>query len=279
MAASIKFDGTEILDTTHVPRFMKHESSPEREIDSLVLARQDGEILIAERYARKVIKLSGIITGSSQADLESKIDIFKELFSRAEKNLDIDWNGGTRRYVASCVRHDFDRDHFHILFAPWTAEFAVLSGEGKDTSTIKPLDEHVVNVNSPAADRFSMLGSKPAEPIITIKGGNFSAYNRGVEYKNVDTGERMIVTQNSAWNTTASIIINCLLKNVTDNINLDPAIFRNSKFYGVFPKFKIGTNNVQITLGGVVNQQTSEPDLTKVGSYYVINDTNIRQAQ
>jgi hypothetical protein len=56
-------------------------------------------------------------------------------------------------------------------------------------------------------------------------------------------------------------------------------VFRDSRFYGVFPKFKIGTNGVLITLGGIVNQQTSEPDLTKVGSAYVINSTNIRQAQ
>jgi len=105
--ASIKFDGTEILDTTHVPRFMKHESAPLRSIQLLDLTRDDGQVVVSIKYAQKTIKLQGVLTGSSQADLESKIDTFKELFSRQAKNLVVDWNGTTRTYVATCMNHVF----------------------------------------------------------------------------------------------------------------------------------------------------------------------------
>jgi len=277
MAASIKYDNSEILSTTYIPRFVKHESAPDRIITSVPLAREDGEILIAERYGIKRIYLSGIITGATQAELEDNIDDFKELFSRPEKNLDIDWNGGTLRYVASCSKHDFDRDHFHLLFCPWTAEFTVLSGEGKNTSTTKPLDEHPVTVTTPGADSFSMLGSKPAKPVITLKGSNWASSIKGVEYKNVDTGEKIVVTRNKSWGTTDSIIINCLLKKVTDN--LAASAYTEGNFYGVFPKFQIGTNNILITAGGIVNQMSADTIAGVAGGVVMDDDANKRAYQ
>ena len=276
---SIKFDGTEIRDTTYIPRFVKHESAPDREITSLPLAREDGEVLICEKYGMKVITVQGILTGSTQADLETKIDSFKELFSRPEKNLDLEWISGTRRYVATCRRHEFDRDHFHLLFVPWTAEFVALSGEGKDTSETTILNEHVVLTTTPGADSFAMAGSKPAKATITIKGANFDNTQKGIEYKNTDTGEKIVVTRNKTWNTTASIIIDCLLKKVTDNIA--SSVYTEGIFYGVFPKFKIGTNGVQITVGGLVNQKSSDDDVSTdlLSSSDNINSTDIRKAQ
>src|SRR5205085_8353450 len=98
--SSVKFDSTEILDSTHLPRFVQHEDTADRALIEVSLARTDSQILIAEFYGMKVIRLQGKLKGTSQSDLETKIDTFKELFSRPEKNLDISWAGGTRRYVA-----------------------------------------------------------------------------------------------------------------------------------------------------------------------------------
>src|SRR5262245_30774345 len=129
---SVSFDGTDLITTTYLPRFVKHESVGTRQLDTMALSRSDGEVLIADSRGKKTISLQGTLKGSSQSDLESKIDAFTELFSRPEKNLDIDWSGGTRRYVATCTAHAFDRDHYHLSIVPWRAEFTVLSGEGKD---------------------------------------------------------------------------------------------------------------------------------------------------
>lgn len=273
--ASIKFDSTEILNTTYVPRYVKHESVARRMINSLPLAREDGEILISEKYGTKRIFIRGVIIGISQADVESKIDAFKELFSRAEKNLDIDWNSGTRRYVASCPNHNFDRDHFNITFVPWTAEFVVLSGEGKDTSETTALNENALVTTTPASDSFSMLGSKPAKPYIKIQGNNFPATGKGLEYKNADSGERIIITKNVAWPNTAYIEIDCDAKTVQHNLQ---AIVQQDKFYGVFPKFIIGTNNVQIKIGGIENQRSYDDGWVGYAGYN-INTVNTYVAQ
>ena len=276
--ASIKFDNTEILNTTYVPRFVKHESVANRDVVTMPLAREDGEIIIVERYGTKRILLQGIITGISEANLEANIETFKEFFSRPEKNLDVSWNSGTLRYVATCTKHEFDRDHFHLLFAPWTAEFLVASGEGKATSTTKALDENVLVVTTPASDAFTLSGTKPPKPKITLKGSSWPASIKGIEYKNVDTGEKMVITVNKVW-TTGSVIIDCLLRKVTENV-VAGIVYTTIAFYGVFPRFKIGANNILVTAGGIVNQETGENgDLTYVSIGYNLSNVNTKLAQ
>lgn len=276
--ATIKFDNTDILTTTNIVRYVKHESDPSRDLNTLQLTREDGEVLISERYNTKTISIKGILTAASQAALESAIDTMKELFSRIEKNLDVDWNSSTRRYVATCVDVKFDRDHFNLLFVPWEAEFLALKGTGEDTSETTVLNEHTITVTNPVADSFVLAGSAPPKPIITLKGANWSSVVKGVEYKNTDTGEKIVITRNKNWSGDYSVIINCALKKVTDNIAA--VLYNEGIFYGIFPNFIIGTNNILVTAGGIVNQETSENgDFTYVGSGNNVETTNIRLAQ
>jgi hypothetical protein len=275
---SIQYDSTELLNTTYRPQYSKHESAPERFLNSLPLARSDGEALISERYGTKTIYLKGVLTGSSQDDLESKIDAFKELFSRTEKNLDISWNGGTRRYVASCKSHAFDRDFYHISIVPWTAEFTVLSGEGKATSTTTALNEHAVTVTTPGSDSFTLTGTKPARPVITIKGNNFSGQS-GVEYKNTDTGEKLVFClPTGQFGNTDIVVIDCDARTVKYS-NDGGSTYITENFYGVFPAFKVGTNNVQITVGDIVNQTSLEASVSDLGSFPLLTATTHRLAQ
>lgn len=284
MANSIKFDNTEIRDLTHVPRFVKHESVADRQLTTLPLAREDGEVLISSKFGIKKVLLQGILTGTTKEILEAAIDTFKELFSRQEKNLDVDWNGATLRFVATCSKGiEFDRDHFHILFVPWTAEFTVLSGEGKDTSTTKALDAHAPTGSNPYTDPFTLYGTKPPKPVITIEANpDWDPAIRGIEYKNTDTGEKIQFTKSGSWNAwhvNYAVKIDCLLKKVTSDIGRSIGDFLEYAFYGVFPKFKIGTNNISIKLGGLVNQTSGDTDVGSLGSGRNINSTNIRCAQ
>jgi len=87
--ASIKFDSTELVNTTYIPRTIKHETIPQRYQSLLQMSGDDGAILVSSRYGEKIITINGILTGTSEANLEANIDSFKELFSRENKNLDI----------------------------------------------------------------------------------------------------------------------------------------------------------------------------------------------
>lgn len=262
-----------------MPQFVKHETVAERQLITLPLAREDGEVLIAERYGKKVIYLQGVLTAASQDLLDAAINTFEELFSRPEKNLDISWAGGTLRYVASCTKHVFDRDHYHLNAVPWSAEFTVLTGAGKATSATTALNAHAVTITTPGTDSFTMNGSKPARPRITIKGANFSGVHRGIEYKNTDTGEKIVFCLPSGSFGSADIVVfDCDAKAVYYSQD-NGSTYVTENFYGVFPKFKIGTNNVQITVGDIVNQSSAETALANLSTSYALDSTVKRAGQ
>lgn len=281
---TVTFDGTDIITTTYITRFAKHESVAKRDISLASLARADGQVFVAERYGEKTIKLQGMLKGSSQSDLESKIDAFTELFSRPEKNLDIDWGGSTRRYVATCKEHNFDRDFYHLSAVPWTAEFVVASGVGKDTTTTQPsaADGDTINFDplNPVLDgstSFTIAGSKAPKPVVTIV-GTFGSVVRGIEYKNTDTGQRLIITYPGSWGSSRTINIDFENKTVTGDV-VD-GIVKTLNFYGEFPDFKIGTNNFRITPGGIVNQKSADTLITDtLTSEITIQSTNDYKAQ
>lgn len=280
--SSVKFDGTEIIGSTYIPRFVKHESNPDREINAADLTGEDGSVFISTRWGKKIIRLQGIITGATQAELEDNIDDFKELFAREEKNLDIGWNGTTRRYVATCIKHEFDRDYFNLLFVPWTAEFMVLSGEGKGITETTALDSGSFAVSSPATQIFTIAGSKPPKPKIKItldSGYPSPASGMGIELKN-DAGDKLIVTRKSPtsyWSSGDYIRFDFSLKKVYSTLG-GRSSEEELDFYGSFFKLLIGTNNIIVTIGGIVNQKNYiDGALTDNG--FIINSSNIRCAQ
>jgi hypothetical protein len=252
---SIKFDNQELVGSTYIPRFVKHESNPDRELNSAELSGEDGSVFISTRWGKKIIKIQGIITGSTQAELEDNIDDFKELLAREEKNLDIEWNGTTRRYVATCSKHEFDRDYFNLLFVPWTAEFVVLSGEGKDTAETTAYDN---NINGSSTDyttiTFSLSGSKGPKPTIlfTISGVALVGTTFGLEIKNEDTGDRIIHTDIGNWTDSKLILFDYVNKIVKNNFDGN---YISREFYGSFSKFKIGTNKLKIKMGDISCQE------------------------
>ncbi len=90
----------------------------------------------------KRITLKGIIKGSSKSDLEDRVDDFKRSLQSYEKNLDIDYVNGSRRYVCSCSSIKFSRNFYTIDVMGWEAEFIVSNppfGIDLDTSTLEYL--------------------------------------------------------------------------------------------------------------------------------------------
>jgi hypothetical protein len=124
-----------------------------------------------------------------------------------------------------------------------------------------------------------MSGSKPARPTITIQGSNFSGTHRGIEYKNTDTGEKLVFNKASGFFGNTDIVkIDCELRKVLYS-NDSGSTFTEQRFYGVFPRFKIGTNNVQITVGDIVNQSSIEATLSQLNISVPFETTTKRAAQ
>ena len=245
--ASIKFDTVEILNTTYIPRFVKHESAPERELSLLDLAREDGSILVAEKYGTKRIIFRGILTGATESALETAIDDFKELFSRKEKNLDISWAGTTRRYVATCIDHSFDRDHFNNLFVPWTAEFIVVKGIGEMISE-STIFNNVSFTAASVSGSWAGQGSADPKPRWKVKCGVAATDPKGIEFRNTDNDERFVITRSAGFGAGKYFEMDCRLKTAKYD-------GEEIAFYGIFPTWIIGTNGYEIKIGDIVDQE------------------------
>ncbi|MCK9629619.1 MAG: hypothetical protein M0R37_13640 [Bacteroidales bacterium] len=276
MASSIKFDGTELVGATYIPEYVRHESMPGREI--VALDRMgDGASFVSSRWAQKRIAIRGTLTGASEAALEASIDTLKELLGREQKTLAISFASGTRNYVATCESFEVAREFYQVNHVPYLAVFAVLTGEGRDTSATLALDEHAVTVTTPGTDTFTLAGSKPPEPVITLEGSYFNPSHKGIEYRNTDTGERLIFTKKASWQTNASVVIDCENRKVTSDVARSTQV--EGDFYGVFPKFKIGANGVRITVGDIVNQTSPDAVAGDTGNSLNLNATTKYKAQ
>jgi hypothetical protein len=210
-----------------------------------------------------MIMLRGVIVGTSQSDVEQKIDTFKELFSRPQKNLDITWGGSTRRYVATCERHDFDRDHFNILFVPWTAEFIVPEGTGEESSETTLLNNQSFQATSYSAVA-TFAGSAKPKPRIRVKCASAATGPKGFSIENTDDGSKIIITRAAGFGAGKYFEIDSRLKTVKYDGDEIP-------FFGIFPKFKVGANNYKVDIGEILDQKFDDGSFSSFVSIYDVN--------
>jgi len=258
MSTTVTFDSVSLQNINKVVKSARHDSAPNREIEILPLARNEGGVFVSEHYQSKAIRISGMIKASNQANLETEIDSFKELLSRKNKNLDISYAGGTRRYVAYSRSVNIDRDFFHLNFAPYDIEFIVPAGIGKDTSVTAALD--AVSADPTYSGSVTFSGSAEPKPVIklTLGSGWTNAY--GIKFENTDTEEECIVNYSDGFSDGDVLEIDCANKKVELNGG-------EIEFYRVFPSFIIGSSNIKIKAGDLIDQQfDSAANETAIGA-------------
>lgn len=260
---SITYDSTELVNATYIPRYAKHESAPARSVNTLKLAKQDGEVVIDDTYGMKYIDIRGILKGSSKSDLETKIDSFKELIGRKDKNLDIAWAGGTRRYVCRAISHEFNRDFFHLLHCPYTIRFLIPTGYGKNTSVTTAYDQASITA-AQLQNTVAFLGSyspKPKHKITLTTRGNADV----VRISNEDTGDYMEVDLDGFVDTD-------YLEIDEENLTVKKNGTTNLEYRGKFPSVVIGNNELKITFYGSGSTLDAYQDLVTVGANSIFYD-------
>jgi len=254
---TITYDSVSILDANYITRIVGHESSPSRNINAIKLARRDGEYIINDSFNPKTITIEGILVGSTLANLDSRIDTLKELFSRKDKNLDIEFAGGTRRYVCRMTTCQIARDFYNIIHVPYKITFFIASGFGSDTSETTVLTDTGIT----AADtdqEVTFLGShqpKPRHKITINTLGNADV----VRITNEDTDEYMEVDLDG-FSGSDYIEIDEEEQTVTKNGTT------NLEFRGKFPSVVIGANNLNLTVYGA-GYTLDQEQLSATGGY------------
>ncbi len=235
---SIEYNGNSLQTANIITQEIHHESIDGKQLDMQRLATRDGSKLLMASFRPRKIRLIGYIKGTSQANLESNIDDFKEVLNAMTKHLDIGYAGGTRRYTCDMARITLLRQHFNITFAEWEAEFIcarIPFGKTLDTTS----SEHTITSVGTSALSFVALGSYRPKPRIIITFTEVAGITK-IRVRNITTGDWIDVDNNNEYANNDQVIIDCDQYTVTLN---DVAW----DYTGFFPQFMPSGNDLRVS--------------------------------
>jgi len=237
---TITFDGVSLQNTTtYKTQTIFHESMDSRELNIQRLGKGDGGKLVAETFAPKTITLRGTVFGNDCDDLEANIDTLKELLNRQEKDLDIEYKSGTRRYISSCSNYTIERSHYNLTFANWDATFICSNppfGKAIDTATA---EYALVVTGTGTVEGYPVfLGTRRPMPIIKCTVNSETDLSK-ISFRNVVTNGTIAVE--ASYTAADVLIINTADYTVTLN-------GKAHDYEGFFPEFVVGGNHFAVEL-------------------------------
>lgn len=133
-ARNVSFNGN-VLQTDHITvSDIDDQSIPVRTLSIYALGHANASRIPYDQYSSRAITITGTIYGDSIPDLDARVDLFKSWFNGIDKNLDIDFNNSTRRYIATMQDIQIARPG-GLAFANFTVSFVCSMPFGKDVNT------------------------------------------------------------------------------------------------------------------------------------------------
>lgn len=167
MATAIAFDGNNLQTTVYTTSDIDHENLPNKNANTYALAHANKSVLPFVNYPSRSITIKGNIKGTSIADCDAKMDAFKAYFNKKDANLDIGYNGGTRRYIATVQGLQVDRPK-GLTTADFTVVFICTNPFGQNTSSTSLLTASG-NTTQPTNFAPTFQGNAPYQlPVITL---------------------------------------------------------------------------------------------------------------
>jgi hypothetical protein len=171
---------------------INHTNQPNKDLNILALANASKSAIFSTEYPTKNISITGTILGSSQDDLDSRIDTFKAYFTGKDKNLDIDYAGSTRRYSATANGVSIKRQD-RALFAEFDVGFICPLPFGFETSSTQIADD-TAYTSSSNTYAPTIAGSAPYQyPIITLTLNTITGDGDYLQMSNDNNGQEMLI--------------------------------------------------------------------------------------
>lgn len=235
----LTFDSNSLQTANILTNDIAHYGLPTKIANMFTLAHENKSAIPFTSYPAKTIVVSGTIIDTSIAALDSRLDTFRNYFGKQDANLDIDYNSGTRRYIATVNSLSIDRPG-GLLYANFTIEFICTSPFGQDTATTTLLSA-AGRTLSGYTDAVTVNGTAPYQlPTITITLTAVSSTgSQYLFFGNNGNGQGITIAR-STWATNDVIVIDCVAKTVTVN-----GIAAN--FSGAFPEFPPGAQSLGYT--------------------------------
>lgn len=181
---TVDFGGTSLQTGNVICSGIQHEDVAQKSLNIQKFGLREGGKFTSVSFDIKKITLSGHIKGTSQSDLEQRVDDFKKLLNKNEKNLDIEYRTGIRRYKATMTQLVFDRKFWNIDYLPWEATFTISNpplGKSIDTSTIEDLANTAsaaVTTTGLSEGFIDYTGTFRPRPIIKITFNTINGFRR-----------------------------------------------------------------------------------------------------
>lgn len=247
MNGALTFNSNDLqtYDTTTalgiITNVIDHTDGPEMLTGLYGLADADGSSIPNINYSSKPLALAGAIKGSSQSDLDSRIDTFKGYFIGKDKNLDITYGAGTRRYIATAGVPKIQRKQKSFI-ATFQVPITCTNPFGLDTT---PTDLWTVKNNFTSAtftETPTVGGNAPFQlPIITITIDAITGAGDYVQISN-DNNNQEIMIYGLGLTAGDVIVIDCEQRIVS--LNGDEV-----DYYGTFLELEPGANSITYTDG------------------------------
>lgn len=220
---------------------IEHTDPPEQVFSIFAKADANRSTIPSLNYPSRKVRIAGTIHGSSQADLDNRIDTFKGYFNGKDKNLDITYGSATtRRYIAtknslSVVRQD------HALFARFAIEFICTQPFGVDL-TATNIANQTAQTGATHTYTPTIGGNAPFQyPLITIEINTVTAGNDYIQISNDLNTQDMLLYD---LGFTAGDIIEIDTFERTITVNDEPV-----DYYGTFLELEPGSQSITITDG------------------------------
>lgn len=234
---------------------IKHVDMPESVAQLYQIASSSDSVVPDLEYPSKIIKLEGTIHGSSQADLDDRIDTFKGYFAQRNKNLDIVYGSGTRRYtVLKTNAAGIDRED-KALFAFFSVEL-VCKPFGIDTSATSLWATKTGYTSATFTETPTIGGNAPYQlPVFTITINSFTGDGDYVLISNNNNNQEILIYGQSI-EAGDVITIDCFNRIVTLNGN-------EIDYFGTFLQLEPGSASITYTDGFTTRDVDVEGEYTK----------------
>lgn len=196
MATSIVFNSLNINSGSYIVSKINDTPMPEIDLKLFKIPNTGRTRASNKEFNALSIKISGTIIGTSASNVQTLIDTFKASFDVLSANLDVDYGGGTRRYLCAVQQCNIDQPIRGSFWAKFEIELISLE-YGQDTSvtTLK----NAVTINTTPSTQSLVIGGSAPEQWLRIAVTLFSG--TGISGKTItllnDTNNRTLsVTRN-----------------------------------------------------------------------------------
>lgn len=238
MATDITFNSYDLQSTTVITSDIDDSAAAQRSLGVYTKVRRGGGVITDDTYLTKIIAVKGKIVGTSVTNLEGLIDDFQAAMAVQEKNLDIDYEGGTRRWIATPQSHVVSRPVRAANWANFEIDF-VVTEFGKNTSATTLVNN--VSITSGSSNQsITIDGSAPEQYLlITVEVNSLTGSSvNSLTLKNNETSQGVTITR--AWAANDTLLIDVAAQTVTvEGVAVD--------YTGIFPIFTPGSRTLTYT--------------------------------